>query len=436
MHVENAVGKIRLAKTWCEKLCLPAGARNKVIGIFEANLVMHIHHKISKDRPGFKSVEHICSAFIDSVVDIDKEAATKVELPFAAIPCAPAVAAAPGKKKEDNPILEFANGAITAASMERAGFKLNALISKKRIKTDAESGEKDKEELTIKSIDASEGTAIVKRGETETKISFGMLFETYDVVTHAAIIRHAANSFAPLANSTWVVEHAKAAAKICLRQSFAETTLDLYEIQKTPAPGVFVLKDIPKDGAVLSPLNHALGAEKVNVQLGVGTWKLVDVAGFNVTISKRDVWPSEEPRSMFSTKPVIPFVVPFWNVRVVQDPAEATAKVVRKEFTVDGVKISVPRIVNMKEMKKGGELTIYHGKGGTGGKGAEAGGKGAKAPEPGGQGGKGAKVGRKGAKAPEAAADADAGAAAMKGAGKGAKGEKGGMKRKAEPKHK
>ena len=76
-------------------------------------------------------------------------------------------------------------------------------------------------------------------------------------------------------------------------------------------------------------------------------------------VSRRETWPVDEMIEGSLSKTVRPFIVPFWCMRVVKRPEEATLKMTDKIFAVDGIDLTIPVLIAETEIAKDAELTYY-----------------------------------------------------------------------------
>ena len=370
---------IKTAKEWVAKLGVSHPAAkdliNPKLGMFRVNLVHHVMSKPVKDRRIFRSLEEVASAFARQILAIAPEADG---VPFALLD-----ETVTNELPKTTAVREYSDEGLTLASVADLGFKVNANVSN------------GKAVYKISTITLQKVVLTPSAGGSESspvEITLVELVDAYKIHVAATPEFVPLNSLPDAAQHPEVItEYWKSLYKLGLLKAFKQCTRSLV-VQKGKTDRKVLAGGVIAAGDVVSvPFNFVISHIKKDAEVPQGSFLLGyhdDMAFF---VSRRETWPVDEIIEGSLSKAVRPFVVPFWCMRVVKRPEEATLKMTDKIFAVDGIDLTIPVLIAETEIAKDAELTYYKrqnpeptttkgagkGKGGGAGKGGCKGAKGA-----------------------------------------------------------
>ena len=373
---------MRKAKEWVATLVVSHPAAKDLIipklGMFRVNLVHHVMNKPVKDRGTFKSLEAVASAFARQILAIAPEAD---DVPFALLD-----ETGTTELPKVTAVREYSDEGLTLASVADLGFKVNVNVSD------------GKAVYKISTITLEKVVVTPLEGGSESspvEMTLVELVDNYKIHVEPISENVPFDSIPDAAEHPEVkAEHWKSLYKLGLEKAVNQCTRSLVvqkgkTERKVFAGGVIAAGDVVSVpfNFVISTVKKDAGVPPAGIILGLHD----DMAFF---VSRRETWPVDEMIEGRLSKTVRPFIVPFWCMRVVKRPEEATLKMTDKIFAVDGIDLTIPVLIAETEIAKDAELTYYKTKkpeptttkGAGKGKGRGAG-KG---------GGKGAKGGRQG----------------------------------------
>ena len=382
---------MRKAKEWVATLVVSHPAAKDLIipklGMFRVNLVHHVMSKPVKDRRIFKSLEEVASAFARQILAIAPEADG---VPFALLD-----ETVTNELPKTTAVREYSDEGLTLASVADLGFKVNVNVSDGKAVYKISTITLEKVVLTP-SAGGSESSPV--------EITLVELVDAYKIHVAPTSELVPLNSLPDAAEHPEVkTEHWKSLYKLGLLKAFKQCTRSLV-VQKGKADRKVLAGGVIAAGDVVSvPFNFVISNAKKDGEVPQGSIPLGCHDDMTFFVSRRETWPADEIIEGSFSKAVKPFVVPFWCMRVVQRPEEATLKMTDKIFAVDGIDLTIPVLIAETEIAKDAELTYYK----------------TKKPEPtttkGAGKGKGRGAGKGGGKGAKGAAEAKSSSVATKG---------------------
>ena len=356
--VTKAVEMMKQGRKWLQELNVSAPVIENLVGFFEVNLVHHVTHKVCKDRNSYKSLEEVCSAFVDQVFKVETfkaEAAGAPAAPFARLDFKPVPPVKKTSKEATKAVVrEFVDGKLTMGSLNALGFKLGALTPDGGT-TVLKIVSMDDSKTKLEHTTGGDGGAEENTSELPDKYTV----ENYKEATYLK-----SDDLAdPLQHTEAVATHWKNIMSEALRKAFEEARMRAFVIQKEPIAKVFVTAAVQKDAKLFVPFNFLVNScmakdvPSQGIAVGPG-YQTRDGTKFQPYVVKRETYPVEAVLSDTKVKHTEPFVVPFWSIREVKSESEANLKNGFIEVSVDGEKVKVPCLTAKWDIEEGMEVTV------------------------------------------------------------------------------
>ena len=366
-----AVDVMNRCRRWVDAI----GARGQpkaefLIGLLDVNLVHHVHRKVCKERRTFQSLDAIG---IDFVKAISAHFSWEVTPPFVAAEAGSEAKASAATKADkasakasaaNMRLREFTGGVLDAASAASMGYVKDAILKAKHKSTKPQ-------EATITDVKGEEFT-VQNRVDTrdESTVSAAVLVDKYELATtvkkealalQTCVLAHE--------HPDSVLEYVKAKTRLALHAFHSECTSKFndWSVQVKPDRRLHLVKAGKKGDVMLVPFTTYVGVARDQkcphncISFGVVHTDAKGVE-YSAFASRRDSIPTkQEPiEGAVARKEAVEFIVPYFCVRKVSDPTDATFVEAVHEIKEDcGFKMSIPVFVPKGPVKAGWEATVY-----------------------------------------------------------------------------